>query len=235
MEFMQNLLKEYGIKPENIVLEISDKNTINNAISYSKFSDLYKGMSKAVVIDDSWSNMEIKELLNLDISYIKLGMDLIRNIDEEPQKIERIKVIKEVSKSNNAHIIAEGLHNKKELKTLLNLNIEYGQGFLISHPGPPFPEVNIMEIFIEDKDLHNKLLSSIYYKRGIDYFENGQYDKAILELSKVLEIDNENINSIYYRSYAYYEEGSNIAAEDDIKRVIELVPDYYEAILLYVR
>jgi len=233
MGFMHNLLKEYNIEAQNIVLEISDKNTIINAIAYRKFSELYKGMSKAVVINDSWSDIDIRELLNINISYIKISMDIIRNIDVDPEKRERIKIIQNISKSNKAQIIADGLHNKKELKTLLDLNIEYGQGYLIAHPGPPFPDVNIMEIFIEDEELHKKLLSSIFYKRGIDYFNNSQYDKAILELSKVLEIDNENINGIYYRGYAYFEEGSSIAAEVDISKVLKLDPNHYDAILLF--
>jgi len=58
---------------------------------------------------------------------------------------------------------------------------------------------------------------------GIHYFVNKKFEKAIKEFSKALKIDNDDIDSLYFRGVAYSEldYGFEDKAIADLTRVIE--------------
>jgi tetratricopeptide (TPR) repeat protein len=134
-----------------------------------------------------------------------------------------------ISEQVGAKVIAEGIQTKTELKTLIDLGIVYGQGYLFAHPAPSFPKVNITEMYLEDQDLKNRLLSSVFYKRGLDYFNKGLFDQSILEFSKVIEIDSLNTEAIYHLAHAYYEDECYGIAIKEISRLLELNNNYSNA------
>jgi tetratricopeptide (TPR) repeat protein/serine/threonine protein kinase len=68
---------------------------------------------------------------------------------------------------------------------------------------------------------------SSYLKSGFSYFNNGQYDNAILKFSKVIELDPKNVKAYVYRGKAYYRVGQYELAISDYSKAIELDPKNY--------
>lgn len=79
-------------------------------------------------------------------------------------------------------------------------------------------------------------LAVLYVNRGADYGAIGQYDNAIADFSKALELDPSNINAHDGRGAAYVLKGQYDLALADFKKVIQMDPsmaDYYIGVGLF--
>ncbi|MBN1412570.1 MAG: EAL domain-containing protein [Spirochaetales bacterium] len=229
IKYLEDILDDTSINPKDVIFEISEKNIILDLDFFNKIRKKYRKIRFAVIIDDTWISSHLAAIKSLDISYIKLNINLIRDINKHFVNKQLVKNIKNMAEEMGAQIIAEGIQSKKELGTLLDLGIQFGQGYLFARPGLPFPEVNLTEMFVQDEALKKKLLSSIFLKRGMDYYNKGDFDKSILEFSKVIEVDRQNRDALYHRALAYFEDGSFIAAGQDLVNLIKAEPKFMPA------
>jgi EAL domain-containing protein (putative c-di-GMP-specific phosphodiesterase class I) len=141
--YLNNFLKDLKLAPKRIVLEVSEREVIENFKIFRDASKYYSNLGFAIAIDDTgtgYSNLQ--SLLNLKFEYIKIDISMIHQIDKNPVKKELVKAINQVGKNINATVIAEGIETKEEYKTLLDMGLVYGQGFLFARPGSAFPEVS---------------------------------------------------------------------------------------------
>lgn len=129
------------------MLEISERQAIENYALLKEASEYYSDIGFALAIDDvgaGYSNL--KSLVEFNISYIKLDISMVRNINDDPLKKEIVRAMVQIGKNINADVIAEGIETEDELKELLDLGLIYGQGFLFAKPAPPFTGVNFIEV-----------------------------------------------------------------------------------------
>jgi CBS domain-containing protein len=95
-------------------------------------------------------------------------MKLIRDIDSDRVKFALVKGMVEFSKVSNVLLIAEGIETYGELSTLVNLGVQYGQGYLIQKPDSEVLEIKqdvlqmIKEINIKKNNSSQSLISNIY-------------------------------------------------------------------------
>ncbi len=61
-----------------------------------------------------------------------------------------------------------------------------------------------------------------HYNRAESYLQQREYDKAITELSKVIEVDPKNIEAYVKRGYAYNKKGDYDKALEDFNLAIEM-------------
>ena len=67
--------------------------------------------------------------------------------------------------------------------------------------------------------------AAIHNTRGIAHLKNGEYDHAIADFSKAIELDPKNVIAYGQRGIAYYYKGKFHRAVDDFSKVISLTPD----------
>lgn len=220
------------IEPTRIVFELSDKKAVENQTILANILKLYKDLSFAININRSWLNTNMEIIKKFKISYLKLSMALIRDIHQNKKIQDFIKDVRKMAQEMGAQLIAEGIETKDELNTVKKLGIKWGQGHLFAKAGPAFPRIKVTKNFIQDADLHKHLLSSVFLKRGCSLIELNEYDKAILELSKGLEVDQENIELLYYRSLAYFKDNCLSVAMKELKKLLDLDPANENALRL---
>jgi len=75
----------------------------------------------------------------------------------------------------------------------------------------------------------NGLAAGIYNNRGVAYGSKGEYDKAILDCTKAIEIDPRFGLAYCNRGAAYYEKGEYDQAILDYTKAIEIDPRYAKA------
>lgn len=63
-------------------------------------------------------------------------MELVRDVDKDFTKQAIIKSMYELSKLTEASLIAEGIETEAELNTLIEIGVQYGQGYFIQRPEP---------------------------------------------------------------------------------------------------
>ena len=68
-----------------------------------------------------------------------------------------------------------------------------------------------------------------HYNRGIAYIEKGQYDQAISEFTKAIEINPGFAEAYGNRGAAYFKKGEHDLAISDCNKALEIKPAYAEA------
>ena len=69
-------------------------------------------------------------------------MNLIRGIDKNGLKNALIKTFYDFCLTTNIKLIAEGIETQDELNALIDLGIDYGQGYLIQRPEETVKEID---------------------------------------------------------------------------------------------
>ena len=119
----------------DVVVEISEKEMVRD---YDSFQDVLGQVRKAnmkIAIDDAGSGYSgLEAILHLKPDYIKVADSLVRNIHADPIKREIIASLDAIGKRIGATLVAEGIEVEAERRTLVDLGIEFGQGYLLGRP-----------------------------------------------------------------------------------------------------
>lgn len=141
--FTKEFLKQYTIIPQNIIFEITERNVIEDLVGFKSTVSHYKSQEYNIAIDDVGSGYSGLNLIS-DVApdYIKLDMLLIRDINIDKIKYALVKGMVEFSKASNIKLIAEGIETYEELETIINLGVQYGQGYFIQKPDSVVKEIS---------------------------------------------------------------------------------------------
>lgn len=169
--FTKEYLKNYSIDPENLVFEITEKNAITNIFSFKKIVANYKEQNYKIAIDDAGAGYSGLNLISdVHPHFIKLDMNLIRDIDKDATKQSLVRSMCEFAILSNTGIIAEGIETEKELVQLINIGVNYGQGFYIQKPSPLLSPIQ-PDIIDRIHEANNKK-NHIYGSRISDIYIN---------------------------------------------------------------
>lgn len=141
----RRLVKHLGLKPCQIVFEITERSSIKDFASFRKALEHYREQGFLVAVDDAGAGYSsLQAIAELHPDFIKLDMSLIRNIDNNPTKKALLETFVTFAGKINSSLIAEGIETEQEFKTIKNLGIGFGQGYLLGkpQPKPPWPEVS---------------------------------------------------------------------------------------------
>ncbi|GAU76922.1 GGDEF domain-containing protein [Fusibacter sp. 3D3] len=138
-EFKSGLTKEYlaqnGLSENSIVFEITERTSISDYESFQQVLENYRIQGYQIAIDDVGAGYSgLKTINEVRPHFIKIDMDLIRNIDKDAFKQSLIKAFVDTSITTNIKVIAEGIETKEELKTLILLGVHAAQGFYLKQP-----------------------------------------------------------------------------------------------------
>ena len=118
----------------DVVIEISEKEMVD----YSSFGDILatvRGAGLKIAIDDAGSGYSgLEAILNLRPDYIKVADSLVRRLETDPIKREIITSLASIGRRIEATLVAEGIEREEEREALIELGVEYGQGFLLGRP-----------------------------------------------------------------------------------------------------
>lgn len=133
--FTREYIKRYGIDTERIVFEITEQERVEDEGGFQQTINHYKMQHYQIAIDDVGSGYAgLNRICNLSPSYIKLDIELVHDVHKNPIKYAMIKGMVEFSHNSGMMLIAEGIENEKELDMLIDLGVQYGQGYYLARP-----------------------------------------------------------------------------------------------------
>jgi len=150
--FTRGFLKAYGMTPDDVIFEITEKNRVADVNGFQDSIAHYRNQNYKIAIDDvgaGYSGLNLISEINPD--YIKLDMQLIRNIHLDKLKHSLVQAMVELSNVANIALIAEGIECREELESLLHVGVQYGQGFYIQKPEEEIYEIkeDIVDLILE--------------------------------------------------------------------------------------
>lgn len=140
--FTKAYLNEYGLEPGSIVFEITEHVSVIDREAFLGSIGNYKKQDYGIALDDvgtGYSGFHV--IAGVKPNLIKLDMAYIRDIDKDEIKQLLCKSFVDFCKSANILMIAEGIETEEELKKLIELGVDFGQGFFLGIPQESFEEV----------------------------------------------------------------------------------------------
>ena len=126
----------YGVDPDNLVAEIKE-GKIHNFANLINFVKAYKGYGIHIALDDfGVENSNLDRLLTLEPCFFKVDQELIKNVNIGDRKFALLEVCDCISKKFGCIPIAEGVETVEEVKTVLQTDIVFYQGFFFAKPHP---------------------------------------------------------------------------------------------------
>lgn len=130
-----DLLAKYNISPNQIVLELTEKEAVTDYKKFEKVIDNYRKQGFRIAVDDAGTGYNsLKTLISLKPEFIKLDKSLIRDIHNQPPQQQLVELLLEFAVQSNTQVIAEGIETCMEFNFLTSLGIHFGQGYALGRP-----------------------------------------------------------------------------------------------------
>ena len=129
------LLEKFSLEPNQIIFEITEKCSKKNEETLSRLIEHYKSQGFKIALDNvgtAYSGLERICILNPD--FIKIDMQIIRNIEKDSLKQSMVKSLTHFSNETGINLVAVGVESANELDFLLSLGVQYAQGYYIGYP-----------------------------------------------------------------------------------------------------
>ena len=96
-----------------------------------------------IALDDYGSGYSSEgSLLNMNVHIVKLDMELVQGIHENPDKQELVASLVHYCKERGILVLAEGVEQLEELQTMLELGADLFQGYYLGRPEMEIRPVN---------------------------------------------------------------------------------------------
>lgn len=132
-----DLLREYQISPELIVLEITERMMlIQSQRVLRKISMLQESGCKFSVDDFGTGYSSLSSLKNFNFDCIKIDANFIKPLKPGSQDAALVFAMVSMAKGLGLKSIAEGVETAEQAQILRVMNCDYAQGYLYSKPLP---------------------------------------------------------------------------------------------------
>jgi diguanylate cyclase (GGDEF)-like protein len=132
IEMIKRVLKESGLNPKYLELEITESVAVNNEEEVIKKLIMLKRLGVSVAIDDFGTGYSsLSYLQKLPIDTLKIDKVFVDDIVKDDTIA---KMIINMAKNLEISVIAEGVEREDQLNQLLKLGCESIQGYLFSKP-----------------------------------------------------------------------------------------------------
>ncbi len=129
------ILKRYGVQPDLLQLEITERMVINNIEeSIIRLNELRAAGIQIAIDDFGIGYSSLSYIIRLPIDTIKIDKSFIRSMGTSSEAKVLVATIINLCKSLKYNVIAEGIENKEELEYLKKIKCNMGQGYYFSKP-----------------------------------------------------------------------------------------------------
>jgi diguanylate cyclase (GGDEF)-like protein len=130
-------LKETGLGPDSLELEITESIAMENVQSSMKILWKLNGLSVRVAMDDFGTGYSsLAYLKKFPIHVLKIDRAFIKELDKNPEDQTIVKAIIAMARTLSIEVIAEGVENAEQRDLLKTFGCGLAQGFYFSKPLP---------------------------------------------------------------------------------------------------
>jgi len=135
VDFIKECIESNNIKPQNLVLELTERLAINDLARTKQTLLDIKALGVRLALDDFGTGYSaLSSLRALPFDIIKIDQNFAKDISEDEYSKEFVRAITQIGKSINAEICVEGIETKAQIEALKGMNVKYVQGFYYDKP-----------------------------------------------------------------------------------------------------
>lgn len=132
------LLQALDLKAENVIFEITERDVIDDYRAFRQTLDHYRNQGFKVAIDDAGSGYSSsKAIFELSPDFIKIDGALVQGVQHSEVKEKIVESFVSIGSKCGSKVIAEKIETIAELHKVIELGVDYGQGYLFAKPDYP--------------------------------------------------------------------------------------------------
>ena len=158
-------IDQAGISHEQVVFEVVESDNFQDLDHLKTVLKYYRDAGFLIALDDLGSGYSSLNLLHqLRPDFIKLDMELIQDVHQNPYKASITEKLLEITQKLNIHSVVEGIECIEELNWLRERGATFAQGYLIGKPSevpvtttPHFDPIALTVASADDKQVEQQV------------------------------------------------------------------------------
>jgi diguanylate cyclase (GGDEF)-like protein len=128
---------------EGIVVEITEHEFVPDDGSLAlAIADLRDRGARVAIDDAGAGHAGLQQLMRVRPDIVKLDRDLTHDIHHDAARMALVESFVRFARDVGATVCAEGVESLDELAVLADLDVQWGQGFVLARPAPPWVAVS---------------------------------------------------------------------------------------------
>ena len=134
---IQKALKESGINPSNLRLEVTESLAVDDMDRMKMILGQIKSLGVGVALDDFGTGYSsLNHIREMPIDVIKIDRCFIEHIREDDFSDAFVKMVAELAGAIGVNVCVEGVENKRQFDFIKKMKIKYIQGYYFGKPVP---------------------------------------------------------------------------------------------------
>ncbi|WP_296255313.1 MULTISPECIES: EAL domain-containing protein [unclassified Pseudomonas] len=135
LEYLRQQFQIYAIPPELICFEITETSAIANLGSAIRFINELKSLGCRFSLDDFCAGMSsFAYLKHLPVDFLKIDGSFVKDMLDDPVNRAMVEVINHIGHVMGKKTIAEFVENAHIEQALMEIGVDYAQGYIIERP-----------------------------------------------------------------------------------------------------
>ena len=131
------LSERYGAHMDRVVFELTEQNTVSDEELNNIKKLTGNDSGGQIAIDDyGTGHSNIVNLMRYAPQIIKIDRFLITDIHKDLNKQMFVRSTVEFARLNGIKVLAEGVETSNEMRTAIDLGVDYIQGYYTARPAP---------------------------------------------------------------------------------------------------
>lgn len=135
LDVVQRVLKNTGLDPQYLELEVTESVLVKNMERTSFIIDQLMSLGIRTAVDDfgvGYSSFHY--LAHLHVKTLKLDRSFVQDLTTSPSVARIVPAIIQMAHALHMKVVAEGVEQKEQLDILKGIQCDQVQGFLFSRP-----------------------------------------------------------------------------------------------------
>ncbi len=147
----QAMLAVAPIDHSQLVFEITETAAMSSVDVTQEFIAQMKGMGCRFALDDFGAGFSSFYFLKrFDVDYLKIDGSFVRDLATDNASRLFVRALCDVARGLNKQVVAEWVEDQSVMDILVEMGVQYGQGFLFARP-LPFPAVAPAELPLQEE------------------------------------------------------------------------------------
>ena len=135
VDVIKSCIEENGIKPQNLILELTERLAINDLARTKQTLLDIKALGIRLALDDFGTGYSaLSSIRALPFDIIKIDKDFVKDIATDKYAQAFVRSMVEMGKTIGAEICVEGIETKEQLQALEGMDVKFIQGFYYDKP-----------------------------------------------------------------------------------------------------
>lgn len=135
LEIVERTIKETGVKPHNLTLEVTESLAINDMERMKEILTKIKALGVRIALDDFGTGYSsLNHIREIPFDVIKVDQSFVKDLAEDAYSQSFIKMVGELAETIGVSICVEGIETEDQFKVLEGMKVKLVQGYYFDRP-----------------------------------------------------------------------------------------------------